>query len=723
MRALALVCTAAAGCSALDAQSVYEQLLAAPHAPGFFEANPIPVRRRRRPQRPVRGTSQGTYFASVFSDNAVLQRSPAKAALYGRVLTDGPLTTAQVTVGISPSVGGRTTFSTSVGSDGSWKVLLPAKQAGGNYTATAWCTNCGAAAGQNATMTNLTFGDVWFCSGQSNMQMPVEHSLDRNSSKREILAGRYPNIRIYTWPTIAVQDGQVDFIPIDKGGPWRPVWATEGGDEDRWFLDDFSAHCWHTFQELSHLLGEDVPLGLIESAWGGTEVQSWTPNATLDKMCTNLTGGPPNQATYPPNSGALWNGMVLPLVNMSIKGATWFQGENNCHECDVRCEDKQDCIDSTANTCGNILANAGYPCYLKTMIDSWRQAWSAVPGTTDPEFPFGVQTLQSTEGACGGGAFRSAQALNELVLPSPRHPKVFLAQGFDAQEPIGISNWPTGARGSRFQGIDADFSMECQDTFATPETGYWYGTSFMMGPIHPRSKRIVGRRMALAAAETAYGRTDLISVGPVLKNCSASGNGLVISFQEKSLKSDAVHVFPGMLPGYDLPDDVRSKRCKALPNGTASPFCSSFGGITPMEVRYTVPVNATANVSVWMPVSLRATSTNHIHTKCVKCTSPGQPKGCCVNYTKTDGWNQVETHIAVPPLDLPIPGTRLSDYITGVRYAWGASPCCPSFDRDQIACPPNSCPIRGWNSTLPANPFYAEIEGGQCKCAPPQQCS
>jgi len=103
------------------------------------------------------------------------------------------------------------------------------------------------------------------------------------------------------------------------------------------------------------------------------------------------------------------------------------------------------------------------------MIEAWRTGWSAVAGTTDPEFPFGIQTLQSTEGSCGNGAFRWAQvgtqailhllvvmcrsclltdcllgqALNEAVLPSTKHPKIFLAQGFDAQDPTGDQNWPT----------------------------------------------------------------------------------------------------------------------------------------------------------------------------------------------------------------------------------------------------------------------------------------
>ena len=66
-------------------------------------------------------------------------------------------------------------------------------------------------------------------------------------------------------------------------------------------------------------------------------MQNWVSNTTLDGSCTNLTGGKPNQASYPPNTGSLFRGMIQPLVNMSIRGATWFQGENNCAECAARC--------------------------------------------------------------------------------------------------------------------------------------------------------------------------------------------------------------------------------------------------------------------------------------------------------------------------------------------------------------------------------------------------
>ena len=72
-----------------------------------------------------------------------------------------------------------------------------------------------------------------------------------------------------------------------------------------------------------------------------------------------------------------------------------------------------------------------------------------------------------------------------------------------------------------------------------------------------------------------------------------------IGFDEDHLKGDAIHVFDSLLgPDYDLPKTLTTKLCAKLEGGSSSPFCSSYGGITPLEVRYTVPVNG-SNTSVW----------------------------------------------------------------------------------------------------------------------------
>jgi hypothetical protein len=67
-------------------------------------------------------------------------------------------------------------------------------------------------------------------------------------------------------------------------------------------------------------------------------------------------------------------------------------------------------------------------------------------------------------------------------------------------------------------------------------------------------------------------------------------------------------------------------------------------------------------------------------------------------------------------------GADLAGNITGIRWAWGETPCCPRTQRDSVPCPPNSCGIGTINSSLPAVPFMAKIIDGKCACYPPMKC-
>lgn len=101
------------------------------------------------------------------------------------------------------------------------------------------------------------------------------------------------------------------------------------------------------------------------------------------------------------------------------------------------------------------------------------------------------------------------------------------------------------------------------------------------------------------------------------------------------------------------------------------------------------------NNKIWAPIGLNAKNPPFIHTNC----KPGQ----CVNYTRVDGWNRITAQI---PTSLP-DGTHVN--ATGVRYAWASAPCCPLADMKSTPCPPNSCPIQSFNSTLPTAPFFAQV--------------
>jgi hypothetical protein len=84
-------------------------------------------------------------------------------------------------------------------------------------------------------------------------------------------------------------------------------------------------------------------------------------------------------------------------------------------------------------------------------------------GTTSPDFPFGLVVLASEEGRCGDGAFRWAQTANNGVLPSNELPNTFAAQGFDAQDPVGDANWPSGPQGAyHTQAVTALIHLLCR---------------------------------------------------------------------------------------------------------------------------------------------------------------------------------------------------------------------------------------------------------------------
>jgi hypothetical protein len=125
--------------------------------------------------------TSGTYFSAVFSDHAVLQRAPEASAVYGLVV--GVTASTKVTVSITD--GGQThDVDATVWGPGPvpasayWKALLEPHEGGGSVVLTVACASC--ANTTTSTITNVTFGDVLFCSGQSNMWLPMMYSLTRN---------------------------------------------------------------------------------------------------------------------------------------------------------------------------------------------------------------------------------------------------------------------------------------------------------------------------------------------------------------------------------------------------------------------------------------------------------------------------------------------------------------------------------------------------------------
>ena len=367
-------------------------------------------------------------FSTVFSDHAVLQRAPQQAAVFGTA-TPG----AAVTVTVAgPDKFSFTSPPTPVAQgtgdpaiDGTWKVLLPARPAGFGYSVTASCAGCSTSA--PATLLDIGFGDVYLCSGQSNMECPVLTTTAHYDTFNATATGAYDHMRLFQvgWRYLGPRNASSWILPelCDGAGcssnsePSSPVggfgyrtWTlprsnVSQSDDDRGadtshFPDRFAAVCWYFGKSLSDKMAAEradenavpVPIGLIASTVGGTSIQEWLPpSATGNDTCTEGNCGWVEQPVSElpacakannsdvwscPSSACstLWHSQIAPFVNLTIAGAIWYQGENNV-------------------LFGRGSATSGYQCQLAALISSWRAAFSAVAGTTRSDFPFGVITL------------------------------------------------------------------------------------------------------------------------------------------------------------------------------------------------------------------------------------------------------------------------------------------------------------------------------------------
>jgi sialate O-acetylesterase len=144
--------------------------------------------------------------------------------------------------------------------NGAWRAALPAMGAGGPHRLTAT-----AQSGATQTINDVLIGDVWLCSGQSNMVLPVHRALD---SRSEIASAQNDSIRLLSVPESSSALPQADFArPI----AWQPVTSAS--------IPEFSAACWYFARELQKTV--KVPMGLISAAWGGSKIESWMSAAAL----------------------------------------------------------------------------------------------------------------------------------------------------------------------------------------------------------------------------------------------------------------------------------------------------------------------------------------------------------------------------------------------------------------------------------------------------------
>lgn len=190
--------------------------------------------------------------------------------------------------------------------DGTWAVEIEAQPPGGPYELTIATPES-----KGVKLTDVWFGEVWLCSGQSNMEWPLSASAD---AELHAAAADAPNVRLFKLARRSSAE------PLrDVEGTWT-LCSPESAP-------GFSAVGYHFGRAIEGPVGR--PIGLIQSAWGGTPAEAWTSPETLAAdadFAPILEREPPNESWLP---AGLYNGMLAPLFGLELAGVIWYQGESN----------------------------------------------------------------------------------------------------------------------------------------------------------------------------------------------------------------------------------------------------------------------------------------------------------------------------------------------------------------------------------------------------------
>jgi len=388
----------------------------------------------------------------MISDHAVLQRG-APIHIWGNA---DPGET--VTVHFHEQ-----TRTATAGDLGKWSLWLMPEKAGGPYTLTA----TGSGGGSGVTVTDLLVGDVWLASGQSNMEMPMEGwpgSAVLKNGAEEIAHATHPQMRL-----LRLERTTSEFPLNDVTATW-----TECNPET---AAKFSSVAYFFGREISEK--EKVPVGLIDTTWGGTPVEAWmslmgiSSEAGLMPLFRSralfaadladepakrakekrehdaavAAHQPPPEETWHPDPAswepaALYNGMIAPETRYTIKGVIWYQGEANSDPERAPLYEKE----------------------FPALIADWRRDWA------EGNFPFlYVQISNFDSPKEDWGMVRDAQ-----------------------RRTLAVAN----------TGMAVTLDIGTKDN------------------VHPPDKESVGARLALAARATVYGERGIEYSGPLFREAT-----------------------------------------------------------------------------------------------------------------------------------------------------------------------------------------------------------
>jgi sialate O-acetylesterase len=398
----------------------------------------------------ITGNFGGLSLPAIFTDHMVIQRRRA-VKIWGIANAGQP-----VVVNFADNF-----QKTTAGQDGRWHVLLPPMEAGGPFSLTI-------TGDKTISINDILIGEVWICSGQSNMAFKLKDSENQES---EIAFMNNPLLRLFNFKPV-IQTDTSAFSPdilqkINRGeyfteGPWTTCDQTTAGD--------FSAVAYYFGKKLTAELG--VPVGLINNAVGGSNTESWIyrrdlesdsttaimltdwlHNDNVQKWCreraaTNLKNAVNPLQRHPYEPGYLYQSGIMPVLDFPVMGVIWYQGESNA---DKPCQHEK---------------------LFKMLVNGWRKGWN------DPEMPFLFVQLSSLERE-SWPLFRDSQL---KLLKETKH------TGMVVTSDIGN---PTD--------------------------------------VHPRNKKDVGERLAKWALSKEYDK-DIVPSGPLYKSFEIINNQILVSF-------------------------------------------------------------------------------------------------------------------------------------------------------------------------------------------------
>ncbi|MBR3884595.1 MAG: sialate O-acetylesterase [Bacteroidaceae bacterium] len=469
----------------------------------------------------ITGDYGGLSMPAIYSDNMVIQR--------GKYFNVSGKANACAKVVVTLGKQKRTEYASA---DGTWQCSFnPMEPDGKEYTLTVESED------RTLQFKNIVVGEVWLCSGQSNMAWMVKQT---NGAEQYIQNAVDKNIRIYDMKPRIFTDNYAwpkeELENLNKHNHYKPASWQNVTTEN---IANFSAVAYHFGAMLADSL--KMPVGLICNAIGGAPTESFIDRKTLEfdpvlvdilyhwrkndmvqdwvrgraEKNIELAQNPLQRHPYEP--AYLFETAIEPLTCYPLRGFVWYQGESNAHNVEL------------------------YDYMFPRMVDSWRRAWSS--HLTNEILPF-IYVQLSSINRPSWPHFRNVQRLHQYSVDN-----CYMAVSSDKGHPTDV---------------------------------------------HPRDKKPIGERLARQALYNVYKNKNIVSSGPTPINAEASGQGILITFEN----SDGMHLSNGdNITTFELAGEYgKFYPAEVVKIDNNSIYVESSKVANPLRVRYAWQPYTTANL-------------------------------------------------------------------------------------------------------------------------------